>query len=63
MSTDAPFLNVAGTAAAWSLSRFPEKYEVEVLEALPNIGGVASTCAIGKDGTKLEINDQVCCCS
>jgi predicted NAD/FAD-binding protein len=52
-------LDNAGLAAAWSLSRFPERYEVELWEALPEIGGVASTCTIGKDGTELEINDQV----
>ncbi|KAI7841052.1 hypothetical protein COHA_005280 [Chlorella ohadii] len=47
---------VAGMACAWSLSRFPERFEVEVWEALPYVGGVASTCAI--DGGE-EINDQV----
>lgn len=47
---------VAGMACAWSLSRFPERFEVEVWEALPETGGVASTCAI--DGGE-EINDQV----
>lgn len=36
----------AGMACAWSLSRFPERFEVEVWEALPETGGVASTCAI-----------------
>lgn len=33
-------------ACAWSLSRFPERFEVEVWEALQETGGVASTCAI-----------------
>ena len=33
-------------ACAWSLSRFPERFEVEVWEALQYVGGVASTCAI-----------------
>lgn len=33
-------------ACAWSLSRFPERFEVEVWESLPYVGGVASTCAI-----------------
>lgn len=36
----------AGMACAWSLSRFPERFDVEVWEALPETGGVASTCAI-----------------
>ena len=36
----------AGMACAWSLSRFPERFEVEVWEALPETGGVASTCAV-----------------
>lgn len=36
----------AGMACAWSLSRFPERFEVEVWETLPETGGVASTCAI-----------------
>ena len=50
---------IAGLAAAWSLSRYPDKYEVvEVWEALPEAGGVASTCSIG-NGEELEINDQV----
>lgn len=47
----------AGTACAWSLSRFPDKFEVHVWEALPVPGGVASSCKV-KDGT-LTINDQV----
>ena len=33
-------------ACAWSLSRFPERFEVEVWESLAQTGGVASTCAI-----------------
>jgi predicted NAD/FAD-binding protein len=49
----------AGLAAAWSLSRFPEKYEVELWESLPNVGGVASTCSVGAGNEQLEINDQV----
>jgi hypothetical protein len=36
----------AGMACAWSLSRFPERFEVEVWESLAQTGGVASTCAI-----------------
>ncbi|GIL79652.1 hypothetical protein Vretimale_12249 [Volvox reticuliferus] len=47
----------AGTACAWSLSRFPERFDVEVWEALPVPGGVASSCSV-KDG-KHVINDQV----
>lgn len=46
----------AGMAAAWSLARFPDRYDVEVWESLPDLGGVASTCTVpGGD----EINDQV----
>ena len=52
------FHRSAGVAAAWSLSRFPEKFQVELWEALPEIGGVASTCPLG-DGSNDEINDQV----
>ncbi|GLI68131.1 hypothetical protein VaNZ11_012449 [Volvox africanus] len=47
----------AGTACAWSLSRFPGRFDVEVWEALPVPGGVASSCSV-KDG-KHVINDQV----
>jgi len=47
----------AGTACAWSLSRFPDKFEVHVWEALPVPGGVASSRKV-KDG-KHTINDQV----
>ncbi|PNH12817.1 hypothetical protein TSOC_000181 [Tetrabaena socialis] len=47
----------AGTACAWSLSRFPGRFEVEVWEALPVPGGVASSCTV-KDGQHV-INDQV----
>lgn len=36
----------AGMACAWSLSRFPDRFEVEVWESLAHTGGVASTCAI-----------------
>lgn len=38
-----------GIACAWSLSRFPERFEVEVWEALPVPGGVASSLSV-KDG-------------
>lgn len=41
-----------GMACAWSLSRFPERFAVEVWEALGQVGGVASTCAI--DGGALS---------
>lgn len=47
---------IPGMACAWSLSRFPDQFEVTVLESLPNVGGVASTCGIAGDE---EINDQV----
>ena len=43
-------------ACAWSLSLHPDKFDVEVWEALPEPGGVASTCEI-RGGE--EINDQV----
>ncbi|KAL4852729.1 hypothetical protein ACK3TF_006201 [Chlorella vulgaris] len=46
---------VAGMACAWSLSRYPERFYVEVVESLPETGGVASTCAVS---TGEEINDQ-----
>jgi predicted NAD/FAD-binding protein len=54
----------AGMACAWSLARFPDKFDVTVLETLPEVGGVASTCAIagsaGAANAELdEINDQV----
>lgn len=38
------------------MSRFPEKYEIELWESLPEVGGVASTCKLDGD---VEINDQV----
>ena len=44
-------------ACAWSLTRRPEAFEVEVWEALAATGGVASTVAVGNEG--VEINDQV----
>ncbi|KAG2501770.1 hypothetical protein HYH03_000270 [Edaphochlamys debaryana] len=47
----------AGISCAWSLSRYPERYEVEVWEALPVPGGVASSCTV-RDGQQV-INDQV----
>ncbi|EFJ42401.1 hypothetical protein VOLCADRAFT_107244 [Volvox carteri f. nagariensis] len=47
----------AGIACAWSLSRFPERFEVEVWEALSVPGGVASSHTV-KDGQHV-INDQV----
>lgn len=40
-------------ACAWSLSRFPDRFHVEVWEALPETGGVASTCAI--DGGEVSL--------
>lgn len=46
----------AGMACAWSLSRHPEDFDVTLLESLPEVGGVASTCEI--HGGE-EINDQV----
>lgn len=51
----------AGMACAWSLSRHSEKFDVTVLEALPEVGGVASTCKVkgGEEGQTEEINDQV----
>ena len=38
-----------GTACAWSLSRFPERFDVHVWEALAVPGGVASSRKV-KDG-------------
>lgn len=46
----------AGMACAWSLSRFPDKFDVDVWEALPNTGGVATTSKVGEG---MELNDQV----
>lgn len=46
-------------AAAWSLSRFPQRFEVEVWEALPEVGGVASTCPVQAGDAWDDINDQV----
>lgn len=51
----------AGMACAWSLGRFPDRFEVEVWEALPQPGGVATSQSLrsSKDGANLELNDQV----
>jgi len=50
----------AGLSCAWSLSRFPEKFEVDVWEALPEPGGVATSCSVKlSNGQSVEINDQV----
>jgi hypothetical protein len=43
-------LSAVGMACAWSLSRFQDKFSVDVWEALPNTGGVATTSAVGKGG-------------
>lgn len=52
----------AGSAAAWSLSRFPEKFDVTVIDPAPRAGGVATSIPIrdasGSDA-KLYINDGV----
>jgi len=47
----------SGMAAAWSLCRFPDKFQVELWDALPTTGGVASTVQVGPDS--IDINDQV----
>jgi len=52
-----PTLRRPGMACAWSLTRQPEAFEVELWEALAVTGGVASTVAVGAEG--VEINDQV----
>lgn len=43
-------------ACAWSLARYPDRFDVTVLESLPEVGGVGSTCEISGGE---EINDQV----
>lgn len=48
-----PTLSHTGMACAWSLSRFPDRFAVEVWEALPEVGGVASTCAINGGACKV----------
>ena len=51
----------AGTAAAWSLSRFPERFAVSLWEAAPVLGGVATTERLKlPDGSEVEINDGAC---
>ena len=40
----------AGTAAAWSLSRHNDKFDVAVWEVLDVPGGVASSCRVGEEG-------------
>lgn len=47
----------AGMAAAWSLSRFPDKYDVTVIEAGPVPGGVACTFKL-PDGTPVNYGVQ-----
>ena len=47
-----------GTACAWSLSRFPDQFDVHVWEALAVPGGVASSCKV-KDGE--ELHDMSLC--
>lgn len=50
----------AGMACAWSLGRFPEKFEVEVWEANDKPGGVATSDVVrSKDGKEFPLNDQV----
>ena len=47
----------AGMAAAWSLSRFRDKYEVTLIEAGPVPGGVACTLKL-PDGTPVNYGVQ-----
>jgi predicted NAD/FAD-binding protein len=48
----------AGVAAAWSLSRHPERFAVSLWEAAPQLGGVATTERVTlPDGTTVAIND------
>lgn len=50
----------AGMACAWSLARFPERFDVELWESNPVAGGVASSCEVTfASGEKFPINDQV----
>lgn len=52
----------AGMACAWSLGRFPERFDVEVWEANATPGGVATTETVqlpGKEATQVDINDGV----
>lgn len=52
----------AGMACAWSLSRFPDKFEVQVWEEKEVPGGVATTETIqisGGDRLEVDINDGV----
>lgn len=51
----------AGTACAWSLSRYPERFDVHVWEALPTPGGVASSCKIknGERGARRMIQGML----
>lgn len=48
----------AGSACAWSLSRFPERFSVEVWDKQPTAGGVATSENIEGKGN-LYINDGV----
>ncbi len=51
---------VAGISAAWSLSRYPEKYEVTVCEKASQAGGVATTKQVEvQPGVFCDINDGV----
>jgi predicted NAD/FAD-binding protein len=50
----------AGCAAAWSLSRSPERFEVSLWDAAPVAGGVATTESVQlPDGTAAALNDGV----
>lgn len=47
----------AGNAAAWSLSRFPEKYDIQLWEKRDKTGGQATSETI--DAVHTYINDGV----
>lgn len=46
----------SGMAAAWSLARFPDKFDVTVIEASEDCGGVA--CTLDHQGTKINYGVQ-----
>ena len=50
----------AGTAAAWSLSRQPQRFAVTLWEAADALGGVATTETLSlPDGSEVAANDGV----
>lgn len=47
----------AGMAAAWSMSRYPDKFKVTVIEAGAACGGVA--CTLDHEGKRVNFGVQV----